>query len=358
MRAYNFNAGPAALPLPVLEEAQRELVDFQGTGMSIMEHSHRGAAYDKVHNEALSLMRELLSVPASHEILFLQGGASTQFAMVPMNFLRPGASADYVVTGQWGLKAFEEAQRVGKPRLAYDGLENGSYRRIPTQVEYDANAAYVHITSNNTLEGTQYREFPHTTAPLVADMCSDLLWRPIDVSKFALIYAGAQKNIGPSGVTVVIAAKEFLAQAREDLPNVLRYAIFAKENSLYNTPPTFAIYLTRGVLAWTKAQGGLVAIEKRNRDKAGLVYGAMDVAPQLYSSPVAKADRSMMTVVFRLPNADLEKAFLSGAEATGMVGLKGHRSTGGVRASLYNAVPVAAAEALAEYMGEFARTHG
>ena len=358
MRKFNFNAGPAALPLPVLEEAQRELVDFQGTGMSIMEHSHRGAAYDKVHNEALSLMRELLAVPTSHEILFLQGGASMQFAMVPMNFLRAGESADYVVTGQWGQKAFEEAQRVGAPRLAYDGLEGGAYRRIPTQVAYDDRAAYVHITSNNTLEGTQYRAFPETKAPLVADMCSDLLWAPIDVSRFALIYAGAQKNIGPSGVSVVIVAKDFLATARTDLPNVLRYAVFAKENSLYNTPPTFAIYLTRGVLAWTKKQGGLAAIAKRNREKAALVYAALDAAPQLFTSPVEKVDRSMMTAVFRLPSEALEKEFLSGAELAGMVGLKGHRSTGGVRASLYNAVPIAAAEALAHYMHAFARTHG
>jgi phosphoserine aminotransferase len=358
MRVFNFNAGPAALPLPVLEEAQRELVDFQGTGMSIMEHSHRGAAYDRVHNEALSLMRELLAVPESHDILFLQGGASTQFAMVPLNFLRPGASADYVVTGGWGRKAFEEAERVGKARLAYDGLDAGAYRSIPERVDYDDRAAYVHITSNNTLEGTQYHAFPETRAPLVADMCSDLLWRPIDVSRFALIYAGAQKNIGPSGISVVIVAKDFLAQARTDLPNVLRYAIFAKENSLYNTPPTFAVYLTRGVLAWTKHEGGLVAIEKRNREKAALVYAAMDAAPALFSSPVEKTSRSIMTVVFRLPTAELEKEFLVGAEAAGMVGLKGHRSTGGVRASLYNAVPLAAAEALAQYMTEFAGKRG
>ncbi len=358
MRAHNFNAGPAALPLPVLERAQAELIDFQGSGMSIMEHSHRGSIYDKVHNQALGLFRELLAVPADYEVLFMQGGASTQFALVPMNFLPPGKSADYVVSGGWGKKAFEEAARLGQPRLAVDANEGGVYKRIPNDVSYDPQAAYVHITSNNTLEGTQYHLFPKTGAPLVADMCSDLLWAPVDVSRFALIYAGAQKNIGPSGVSVVIVKKDFLGSARKDVAKVFSYATFAKENSLYNTPPTFAIYLTGLVLEWTKSEGGLAALQKRNEQKAQLVYDAIDRAPSMFVTAVEKASRSMMNVVFRLPHETLEARFLEATKAAGMVGLKGHRSTGGIRASLYNAVPVASAQALASLMDDFAQKNG
>jgi phosphoserine aminotransferase len=355
-RAHNFNAGPAGLPLPALERAQRELIDFEGTGMSIMEHSHRGKSYEAVHNEAIALTRELLAVPDDYHVLFLQGGASLQFAMVPMNFLPPGKSADYIVTGGWAEKAFQEAERVGKARIAATTEVDKRHARIPRQDELrlDPEAAYVHLTSNNTLFGTQWHHFPDVGAvPLVGDMSSDFMWRRFDVSKFSLIYAGAQKNIGPSGVCVVLAKKSFVDAARKDIPIVLRYATHAANNSLYNTPPTFAIYLIRNVLAYTKEIGGLEAIEKTNRAKGDLLYAAIDGDADFYRGPVAKDSRSYMNVVFRLPTEELEKKFVAEATKDHMVGLAGHRSTGGIRASLYNAVSLASVERLVSFMKEF-----
>lgn len=355
-RAHNFNAGPAGLPLPALERAQRELIDFEGTGMSIMEHSHRGKAYEAVHNEAIALTRELLDVPADYEVLFLQGGASLQFAQVPMNFLPAGKSADYIITGGWSEKAYQEAGRVGAPRVAATTEQNKRYVRIPRQDELslDANAAYVHMTSNNTLFGTQWHWWPEVgDVPLVADMSSDFMWKKFDVSKFSLIYAGAQKNVGPSGVVMVLVKKSFLATARKDIPVILRYDTHASNNSLYHTPPTFGIYLIRNVLAYTKEIGGLDAIEAHNRKKGDLLYAALDESPDFFRAPVAKDSRSYMNIVFRLPSEELEKRFVSEAAKQGMVGLAGHRSTGGIRASTYNAVPYETVEKLVGFMKDF-----
>jgi phosphoserine aminotransferase len=355
-RAMNFNAGPAALPLEALERAQRELLDYAGTGMSIIEHSHRGKTYEGVHHEASALVRELLAVPDTHQILFLQGGASQQFAVVPMNLLPAGKSADYIVTGAWGKKAYQEAKTVGTVRSAWAVDAEAKPARVPAQSELslDANAAYVHLTSNETIGGNQFHDFPDTgKVPLVADMSSDILWKPIDVSKFALIYAGAQKNIGPSGVVLVIARKDLIETGRTDIPKIFRYATQAGEDSLYNTPSTFAIYLMRNVLDSVKKAGGLPAMEKRNREKAKLLYDAIDARPDFYKGPVEKSARSTMNVVFNLPTPELEAEFLAAAKKLGMEGLKGHRSVGGIRASIYNAVTVEWVKALAELMTGF-----
>jgi len=354
-RVLNFNAGPASLPLPALERAQRELCDFEGTGMSIIEHSHRGKAYEAVHDEAIRLLRSLLAIPDDYDVLFLQGGASHQFAMVPLNLLPEGKSADYVITGGWSEKALEEAKRIGQARVAATTAEDKRYRRIPaeSELDLDAGAAYVHLTSNNTLFGTQWQTFPTVAAPLVCDMSSDILGRRVDVSKFTLIYAGAQKNIGPSGVTLVIAKKSAIESARKDIPVVFRYETFAKNNSLYNTPPTFAIYLVRNVLAYLAETGGIDAIEKRNEEKAALLYGALDEMSDYYRAPVERGSRSRMNVVFRLPSEELEKKFVADAAKANMVGLAGHRSTGGIRASLYNAVPTEWVATLVEFMRGF-----
>lgn len=355
-RAINFNAGPAALPLAALERAQRELLDVGSTGMSIMEHSHRGKTYEGVHNEAIALLRELLAIDDSYDVLLMQGGASAQFAIVPMNLLGAGQTADYVLTGAWSKKAFKEAKVVGNAQLAGSTEQDGKFARIPKQSELklDPNAAYVHITSNNTIFGTQWHAFPDTgSVPLVADMSSDILWRPLDVSKFGLIYAGAQKNLGPSGVTVVIVKKSLVEAGRKDIPAIFQYRTHADANSLYNTPPTFGIYLLRNVLAHVKEAGGLVATEKRNRDKAALLYAAIDERADFYRCPVERDSRSVMNVVFTLPTPELEAEFVQKAQAQGMTGLKGHRSVGGVRVSIYNAAPREWIETLAQFMKTF-----
>ncbi len=373
-RVINFNAGPAALPLPALERAQAELLDFAHSGMSVMEHSHRGKAYEAVHNEAIALLRSLYGVPDTHEVIFLSGGASQHFAQIPLNFLKAGQSADYVITGTWGDKALAEARTVAKlsgasVRIAADTGEGAgearTWRRAsrPAELTPDPTAAYLHVTSNETIHGVQYgldeaTPLPLSTVPLVCDASSDFLWRPQDVAPFSLIYAGAQKNLGPSGVVVLIVRKEFLATARTDIPKIFRYAVHAENNSLYNTPPTFAIYLVRNVLAWLKDQGGLPAMERRNMEKAGLVYGAMAQSGGFYRCPVEAGSRSVMNVVFRLPDGALEERFVSEATKAGMVGLKGHRSVGGIRVSLYNAIEVSSAQTLAQFMGDFAARHG
>jgi phosphoserine aminotransferase len=362
MRVINFNPGPAGLPTAPLERARDELLDFQGTGMSIIEHSHRGKAYEAVHNEAISLLKELLSVPDTHEILFIQGGASQQFAQVPMNFLTQDTSADYLVTGGWSEKAVEEARYYGTPRIAANTVNaDKRFTRIPTQAELqlDPKAAYVHMTSNNTLFGTQWHTFPDVgQVPLIADMSSDILWKPIDVSRFALIYAGAQKNIGPSGIVLVLVHKDFLAKGRKDIPKVFRYTTYAENNSLYNTPPTFSIYLCRNVLAWIKDVGGVKQIEAWNREKGELLYAAIDRNAGFYRAPVEKASRSYMNVVFRLRAEKLEEAFVAEGAKAGMVGMKGHRITGGIRVSLYNAVTVDHVKTLVSFMDDFAKRNG
>lgn len=357
MRSWNFYAGPAVLPVSALERARDEMIDWAGTGMSVMETSHRSKEYDAVHHEAMDLFRELLGLDDEHVVLFLQGGASTQFAMVPMNFIPKGGSADYIITGAWAQKAYKEANIVAKARVAGSAESNG-FVRVPEQSELDLDpaAAYVHITSNNTIKGTQYHQFPDTgVVPLVADMSSDLLWRPFDANRFALIYAGAQKNLGPSGVVVVILKRSWLDKANDGLPTMLRYGIHVKEESLYNTPPTFSIYIVRNVLQWVKAEGGLPAMERRNRAKAELLYGVIESSNGFYRCPVEPGSRSVMNVVWRLPSEELEAKFVAEAKAKRMFGLKGHRSVGGCRASIYNAMGIDGVQALANFMEEFAK---
>jgi phosphoserine aminotransferase len=371
-RAKNFNAGPAALPLPALERAREELLDFAKSGMSVMEHSHRGKEYEAVHDEALALVRELLGVPDTYEVLFVQGGASQLFAQVPMNLADKGRTADYVVTGSWGEKAFSEAKAAAAmlgstARLACStGTGEGKEKKyvrvpLPSEVKVDPSAAYVHITSNETIHGVQYevdpsRPFPSTgKVPLVADMSSDFLWRKFDVAKFGLVYAGAQKNIGPSGVVVVVASKELVAGGRKDIPKIFQLRTPAENKSLYNTPPTFGVYMVRNVLAWLKGIGGLGAMEAQNRKKAARLYGVIDKNAAFYRCPVEKESRSVMNVVFRLPTEQDEERFIKEAKANGMVGLKGHRSVGGIRASLYNAVQPEWVEELAAFMEGFAK---
>jgi len=371
-RVMNFNPGPAALPLPALERAKDELLDFAKSGMSVMEHSHRGKQYEAVHDEAMALLRELLRIPDTHEILFVQGGASQLFAQVPLNFLAPGKSADYVVSGAWGEKALAEGKAAatllgGSVRLAAttgrgEGKEK-EYTRVPlpSEVKADPAAAYLHLTSNETIHGLEYevdpgRPFPDGgKVPLIADMSSDFLWRPLDLSRFGLVYAGAQKNLGPSGVVVVVVSRALVDIGRKDIPKIFQLRTVVENKSLYNTPPTFAIYLVRNVLSWLKGLGGLPAMEARNRQKAARLYAAIERNASYYRCPVERQSRSVMNVVFRLPTEADEERFVAEAKAKGMVGLKGHRSVGGIRASIYNAVEPGWVDALASFMDEFAR---
>lgn len=361
-RKLNFNAGPATLPLPVLEQAQRELLDFQGTGVSMLEHSHRGPEYDKVHSEVLALFSELLGLPKTHAVILVQGGASLQFAMIPMNFLPAGRSADYLVTGHWAKLAFEEAKRVGAARAAADPVDaDKRYTRLPRldEISIDPKAAYVHLTTNNTIFGTQWRSWPDAKGvPLVADMSSDILSRPVDVSKCALLYAGAQKNLGPAGLALIAIDREFLKTARQDLPEILSYQRHLDAKSIYHTPPTFAVYLIGLQLKWIKDNGGAAGMQKRNQAKADELYGALDSLSGFYVAPVEKAARSQMNVVFRLKDGALEERFLKEAESQGLVGLKGHRSAGGMRVSLYNAVALDDVKALTSFMRDFAKKNG
>jgi phosphoserine aminotransferase len=361
----NFNPGPATLPLPALERARDELLDFAGTGASVMELSHRGKEYEAVHDEAIALVRELLPVPTSFEVLFVQGGASMQFALIPMSFLPPGGSADFVVTGAWSEKAHAEAAAwanvAGARVRVAASTASGGYHRVarPDEADLDPKAAYVHYATNETIHGVQYTSpVRFGDAPQVADVSSDFLWRRTDVTPLSLAFAGAQKNIGPSGVTVVLVRKDFLERGRKDLPKILQYRTHAEAKSLLNTPPTFGIYLVRNVLLWVKGLGGLDVVEKRNRAKAAAVYGAVDTNAGFYRCPVEKESRSVMNAVFRLPSEALEKSFLDEAKKHGMIGLKGHRSVGGIRVSLYNAVEPEWATALAAFMKDFAKRNG
>ena len=354
-RAYNFNAGPSALPLEVLQKAQSELVDFKGTGMSVMELSHRSAAFEEVHNEAIARLRKLYEIPENYEVLFLQGGASLQFSMIPMNFLKEGQKASYIQTGAWSEKAFKEAALFGTPVLAASSKEN-NYKNIPalSDIQIDQESAYVHLTSNNTIFGTQWKTFPNTgNIPLIADMSSDILSKKVDVSNFAMIYAGAQKNLGPSGVTVVIIRKDLLESANSNIPTMLKYTTHSKNNSLYNTPPTFGIYMLGEVLKWMEEQGGIEVIEQRNEEKAKYIYDAIDNSNGFYFGHATKESRSLMNITFRVADEELEKKFLAEAKEAGFVGLNGHRSVGGCRASAYNAVPVETCLALSEFMVKF-----
>ncbi|MBD2845763.1 3-phosphoserine/phosphohydroxythreonine transaminase [Paenibacillus sp. IB182496] len=360
-RAYNFNAGPAALPLEVLEQAQQQFVDFNGAGMSIMEMSHRSKPYEQVNDQAQALMRKLYGIPDDYEVMFLQGGASTQFAMLPMNLLVPDRPAAYVLTGSWAQKAVKEAQLLGETVLA-GSSEADKFNRIPkgAEINVPANAAYLHVTSNETIEGTQYMDYPEVPAdvPLIADMSSDIMSRPVDISKFGVIYAGAQKNLGPSGVTIVIMRRDLLERCPKQVPTMLRYDTHAKNGSLYNTPPSFSVYMVQLVLQWIEARGGVEAIARINRDKTKLIYDAIDGSGGFYRGFASPESRSQMNITFRMQDEALEKQFIAESEAQGFVGLKGHRSVGGLRASTYNAVPHESCSALAAFMLDFQRRHG
>lgn len=358
-RVHNFNAGPAALPLAVLEQAQEELLDFRGSGMSILEMSHRSKAFDKVIAETEQDLRDLLEIPTDYKVLFQQGGASLQFAMVPLNLRAEGASADYIVNGTWGRAALKDAQKQGTTRLA-GSSEATSYDRTPEQIEFDPQAAYLHFTSNETIHGVQFQREPQAPhgVPLVCDMSSDILSRPVEVAKYGLIYAGAQKNAGPAGVTLVIIRQDLLGRSPKNLPVMLDYRVQAEAGSMHNTPPVFAVYIVGLVLKWLKAEGGLKAMMQRNQEKAALVYRVIDESGGFYRGHSQRKDRSMMNVTFRLPSEELEVEFAKQADKAELIGLKGHRSVGGVRASLYNALPVESAQMLAEFMREFQRKNG
>jgi phosphoserine aminotransferase len=357
---YNFNAGPAMLPPPVLEQVQAELRDYQGRGMSIMEMSHRSKEFEAINMQAEATFKRLLGVGDGYRVLLLQGGASTQFAMLPMNFLPAGATADYIMTGAWAEKAYEEAAALGQARMA-GSTKADAYRRVPRreEIELSANPAYVHLTSNETIQGIQFQAFPDVGArPLVADMSSDILSRPIDAGKFTMIYAGAQKNLGPSGVTAVLLREAWLSQANKKVPTMLRYATHVKNNSLYNTPPSFGVYMLNLVLQWIDNLGGLPAMSERNARKAKTLYDAIDHSGGFYRGHAMPESRSLMNVTFRLPSEALETKFVTDSQAAGMVGLAGHRSVGGIRASIYNAVAPEACQALASFMADFAKKNG
>ncbi|MGV3615981.1 MAG: 3-phosphoserine/phosphohydroxythreonine transaminase [Fimbriimonas sp.] len=355
-RIFNFSAGPSTLPLPVLEQAQAEMLDYRGTGMSVMEMSHRSAAFEGILGEAEANLRALLGVPEGYKVLFLQGGASLQFAMIPMAFLPSGRRAEYVVTGAWGQKAIESARTVGEACIAWDGAEDG-YRSVPHEISSGADAAYVHITSNETIHGVQFPSDPQTAVPLVCDMSSDILSRPVDVSRYSLIYAGAQKNMGPAGATVVIVREDLLSQHKEGLAPMLDYRVHVKNGSMYNTPTTWSIYVCGLVYRYLLDQGGLQGAQARNEAKAGLLYAAIDGSDGFYRGHAARDARSQMNVVFTLREPSLTDAFVCEAEAAGFDGLKGHRSTGGCRASVYNAFPLEGCRELAGFMEAFAHRH-
>jgi phosphoserine aminotransferase len=358
-RIFNFSSGPCMLPLEALQAAQEQFVDFKHTGMSLIEMSHRSKTVEAEHNGALSLMRELLMVPDTHDILFLGGGATLQFAMVPANLLSGGRSADYTNSGAWGKKAIVDAKLYGKVNVTFDD-KAGNYSTLPdpATVKATPGVSYVHITSNETIGGIQWKEFPTVDVPLVADMSSDILSRPLPFEKFGLIYAGAQKNIGPAGVAMVIIRKDLLATCPDNLPGYLNYRGHAENQSMLNTPPVFQIWMIKLVLQWLKDKGGLAWAQQMAARRSEIVYNAMAKHAGFYRSPVDARYRSLMNIVFRLPSEDLENKFVKEATAAGLDGLKGHRSVGGCRASIYNAMPIEGATALASFMDDFARKNG
>jgi len=358
-RVFNFSPGPATLPEAVLRQAADEMTDWQGSGMSVMEMSHRGKEFMGIHAEAEALLRELMAIPANYKLLFMQGGAIGENAIVPMNLIGRSGRADYVNTGEWSKKSLKEAKRYGQVNIAASG-EAGNFTSIPKRAEWklDPGAAYVHICANETIGGVEYHWTPDTGAvPLVADMSSNILSRPIDVSQYGLIYAGAQKNMGPSGLTVVIVRDDLIGHALPITPSAFDYQVQADNDSMYNTPPTYAIYIAGLVMKYVKEHGGLAAMEEHNRTKARVLYDYLD-ASSFFSNPVAREDRSLMNVPFKLKDDALDDAFLKGAQAAGMIRLKGHRSVGGMRASIYNAMPIEGVRALVQYMKEFESQHG
>lgn len=359
MRAYNFCAGPAALPTAVLEKAQRELLDWQGKGLSIMEMSHRSADYIAVAEKAEADLRQLMNIPENYKVLFLQGGASLQFSAIPLNLLGKNSKADYIHTGIWSEKALKEAQRYGDINVIEAGTQIDGKLGIKPQSEWalSEDTAYVHYADNETIGGLQFAGIPEVNAPLVSDLSSSILSAPLDVSKFGLIYAGAQKNIGPAGLTLVIVRDDLLDQSRADIPSLLKYSAQAKNDSMVNTPATYSWYLAGLVFEWLKEQGGVEAIHQANLEKAKLLYGYID-SSDFYNNPIALANRSIMNVPFTLADEALEKRFLKEAEQNNLLNLAGHRSVGGMRASIYNAVPLEGVQALVNFMDAFAKANG
>ena len=355
-RVYNFNPGPATLPLDVLKEVQSEFLNFDETGMSIVEVSHRAKPYEKVHNQAKADILELMNLGDDYEVLFIQGGASLQFAMIPMNFASKDKLGSYAVTGIFARNAYKEAEHLGLGTVAAS-TENENFSRIPSQAELkvDSNSAYFHICMNNTIYGTEYHYIPEVDVPLFADMSSNMLSRPIDFKKFSFIYAGVQKNLGPAGVVIVVAKKSLIEKSLASLPTMLRYDTYYNKNSLYNTPPTFAIYVVGKVAQWIKDNGGLKVMAQRNLKKAQLLYNVIDESDGFYKGHAQKDSRSLMNVTFRLPNDELEKKFVVEALENNISGVKGHRLVGGMRASIYNAMPIEGVEVLAEFMKKFQR---
>jgi phosphoserine aminotransferase len=360
MAIYNFSAGPAVLPHEVLQQAREEMLDWHGSGMSVMEMSHRGKEYMSIHAQAEADLRELMAIPRNYKVLFLQGGGHLQFSMVPLNLLRGKASADYVNTGEWSKKAMGEARKFGKVNEAASNADR-SFTYVPgfDTWKRDPNAAYLHYTTNETIGGVEFGWVPDSgNVPLVADMSSNILSRPYDVTRFGLIYAGAQKNIGPAGLAVIIVREDLLGQAAPSTPTMLDYKVHADADSMYNTPPTYGIYMAGLVFQWLKKQGGVAEMERANIAKAKLLYGTIDASNGFYNCPVNRDDRSRMNVPFTLKDAALDGEFLKQADARGLLQLKGHRSVGGMRASIYNAMPLAGVQALVAFMNEFAKQHG
>ncbi|MBI1173988.1 MAG: 3-phosphoserine/phosphohydroxythreonine transaminase [Sideroxydans sp.] len=360
MAIYNFSAGPAVLPREVLTQAREELIDWHGSGMSVMEMSHRGKEFISIAETAESDLRELLAVPANYKALFLQGGAHLQFSMIPLNLLRGKQTADYVNTGEWSKKAIGEANKFCSANVVASSADKG-FSYVPAFDTWQCNkdAAYLHYTSNETIGGVEFNWVPDTgDVPLVGDMSSHILSRPVEVAKYGLIYAGAQKNIGPAGLTIVMVRDDLIGQAAPGTPTMLDYKTHADSDSMYNTPPTFAIYMAGLVFQWLKQRGGVAAMEQTNIAKAGLLYGAIDASSGFYNCPVAVSDRSRMNVPFTLQDSSLDGEFLKQAEEHGLLQLKGHRSVGGMRASIYNAMPLEGVQALVDFMQQFARRHG
>lgn len=354
-RVFNFNPGPATLPVAILEEAQREMLNYKGTGMSVIEISHRSKQFEEIILGAEALLKELMNIPDNYRVLFIGMGATGQFDMIPMNYIVDGKEGNYAITGSFANKAYKEAVKIGPAYVAATTKEL-NFTRVarPEEIKLSDNPAYLHITSNNTIFGTQWKEFPDTgDVPLIADMSSDILSRKIDVSKFALIYAGAQKNLGPAGAAVVIIRDDMIEKTNQNLPIMLKYDTYANNNSLYNTPPSFTIYMIKLMLEWVKAEGGLNVIEKRNEQKAALIYDVIDNSNGFYKGHAEPDSRSLMNITFRLPNEELEKEFIAEAGKIGLAGLKGHREVGGIRASIYNAMPEEGCRKLAEFMKEF-----
>ena len=360
-RIHNFSAGPATLPQPVLQQVQAELLDYQGTGMSVMEMSHRSKVYESLILQVENDLRNMLAIPANYKVLFLQGGASLQFAMIPMNLRSAGVSADYIVNGAWGKAAVKEAKKLGALRVVAT-TESTNFDRTPdlAGVDYNSQAAYLHYTTNETIHGVQFFATPDApeAVPLVCDMSSDFISRPVDVARYGLIYAGAQKNAGPAGVTIVILRADLLERVPENLPSLLNFKVLAENGSMYNTPPTFAIYIVGLVMRWVQSLGGLAAIFRLNQEKANRIYSVIDASGGFYRGHAQPDSRSLMNVTFRLPNEALEKQFAKEAEQQELSGLKGHRSVGGLRASLYNALSLESVDALAGFMAEFQRKNG